>query len=169
MSNEQQPSAYDVVIADLERERDKLTITIDALKRIRSLGVPFEATSNFLTGQPPMVMPKTPIPHDAFFGMTIPDAARKFLTWDGNRRPKANGELCDALLAGGFKTNATNFQESVRATLSRNNDFVKVSGQWALAEWYENRGGTTRRRRATEPAQQQVSAEGNTRSEGENE
>jgi hypothetical protein len=151
MSNEQQPNAYDIVIADLERERDKLSITIEALKKIRQLGVSFEATSNFFTGEPPAIMPKMPIPHDAFFGMTIPEAARKFLGWEGSRQTKSNGELVDGMLAGGFKTTAANFAESVRSTLSRNEDFVKVQGRWGLSAWYENRGGKTRQRRSSGP------------------
>jgi hypothetical protein len=162
MSDEQSdaPNAYDVVIASLEGERQRLTDMIHALRRIRSLGIPFEATSNFLTGQPAAVMPKTPIPHDAFFGMTIPDAARKYLSWGGNRQTKSNGDLCDALREGGFQTTAANFGESVRATLSRHPDFVKIKGQWGLREWYGDRAARRPRRASAEQAEQAAPAPG---------
>jgi len=90
-------------------------------------------------------MSETEIPRDAFFGMTIPDAARKYLTIVKATKP--NPELCDALIKGGFKTQSNNFSEVVRSTLGRHPDFVKVSGQWGLTEWYGNRGGNRRTRR----------------------
>ena len=151
MSDEQPdaPNAYDVVIASLEGERQRLTDMIHALRRIKNLGVPFEATRAIISHEPnnPAYIAATEIPHDAFFGMTIPDAARKYLTWGGSRKTKSNADLCDGLLAGGFQTSAANFAESVRSTLSRNNDFVKIQGQWGLREWYGNRGATKKVRR----------------------
>jgi hypothetical protein len=143
------PNAYDVVIASLEGERQRLTDMIHALRRIKNLGIPFEATKALMSNEPnnPAYMAQN-IPHDAFFGMTIPDAARKYLTWGGSRKTKSNAELCDGLRAGGFQTSAVNFSESVRSTLSRNNDFVKIQGQWGMREWYGDRG-TRKPRRIT--------------------
>jgi hypothetical protein len=145
--SDEQPNAYDVVIADLEAERERLSITIDALRRIKNLGVPFSATASLVTGRS-NVATGAAIPHDAFFGMTIPDAARKYLSWGGNKQTKSNPELCEGLLEGGFQTTAANFGESVRATLSRNTDFVKIKGQWGLKEWYGDRAGKRKPRRA---------------------
>lgn len=151
--SDEQPNAYDVVIADLEKQREKLAMVITALKSIKNLGVPFEATQALMTGlasdsvaSPQVVAPL--IPHDAFFGMTIPDAARKYLSWAGSRQTKSNPELCDALVDGGFQTNAANFRESVRATLTRHPDFVKIKGQWGLKEWYGDRAAKRKPRRA---------------------
>jgi hypothetical protein len=144
------PNAYDVVIASLEGERQRLTDMIHALRRIKSLGIPFEATKAIISHEPnnPAYIAAAKIPHDAFFGMTIPDAARKYLSWGGSRQTKSNADLCDALLAGGFQTSATNFAESVRATLSRNNDFVKIQGQWGMRDWYGDRATKRKPRRA---------------------
>lgn len=150
MSNEQ-PNAYDVVIADLEKQREKLAVVIAALKQIKTYGIPFEATQALMSGTAggsvvsQHVAPL--IPHDAFFGMTIPDAARKYLSWGGSKQTKSNPELCDALVEGGFQTSAANFRESVRATLTRHPDFVKIKGQWGLKEWYGDRAGKRKVRR----------------------
>jgi hypothetical protein len=167
MSDEKQdePNAYDVVIASLEGERQRLTDMIHALRRIKNLGVPFEATRSILTMEPTEpARAVARIPHDAFFGMTIPDAARKYLSWGGNRQTKSNAELCDALIAGGFHTSAANFAESVRSTLSRNNDFVKIRGQWGMRDWYGDRAAR-RPRRAN--AAEQPQADSTPSSEGE--
>lgn len=154
MSNEQ-PNPYDVVIASLEAEREKLTVAINALKRIKGYGIPFQATGELLSS---MVHTNAgaKIPHDAFFGMTIPDAARKYLSWGGSRQTKSNAELCDALKEGGFQTNALNFGESVRATLSRHPDFVKIKGQWGLKEWYGDRATKRRQRRTSDDQSQPI-------------
>jgi hypothetical protein len=157
MSDDQSdaPNAYDVVIASLEGERQRLTDMIHALRRIKSLGVPFEATKAIISHEPnnPAYIAAS-IPHDAFFGMTIPDAARKYLTWGGSRKTKSNADLCDGLLAGGFQTSAANFAESVRSTLSRNNDFVKIQGQWGMREWYGDRAARRPRKPVTADEQQ---------------
>ena len=140
----QENTHWDAVIAELEMKRDQLISLIESLKAMRGMGLP-------LVGGASMTLP-SPHPHansmpsispDAFFGMTIPEATRKFLTMVKQAKP--HPELCDALVRGGFKTNAANFRESVRATLARDPGFVKVNGQWGLSEWYGNRGKRKRR------------------------
>jgi hypothetical protein len=86
--------------------------------------------------------------NDAFFGMTISDASRKYLT--AIKKTATARAITDALLAGGFKSAAKNFVESVRSILSRNSSFALVNGEFGLAEWYPGRkiapkksGGTT--------------------------
>ncbi|HEY7095927.1 MAG TPA: hypothetical protein VH437_04335, partial [Terriglobales bacterium] len=105
---------YDAVISDLEAKRDQLTAMIDTLKQMKNLGIqsPLNLTSaNTQVNQPTLA-------HDSFFGMTIPDAAKKYLSIV--RTTKTNPELCEALLDGGFKTTSDNFREVVRSTLGRN-------------------------------------------------
>ena len=158
MSNEQ-PNAYDIVIADLEKQREKLAVVITALKQIKGYGIPFEATQALMSGMTRNSVASTHvaplIPHDAFFGMTILDAARKYLSWGGSRQTRSNTELCDALKEGGFQTRAANFEESVRATLGRHPDFVKIKGQWGLKEWYGDRAAR-RQKRESEPTPSEV-------------
>lgn len=137
-------SPYDAVIADLEQKRSHLTAAIDLLKALRSNGT---VTALPVSGDPSRAQQETEIPRDAFFGMTIPEASKKYLSIV--KVTKANPDLCNALLAGGFKTQSNNFSEVVRSTLQRHPEFVKVSGQWGLAEWYGGRGGSNRRPRRT--------------------
>jgi hypothetical protein len=137
------PTPYDLVIADLENKRDQINAAIEMLRALGATGA--------IALPLPLASPKPPasesdIPRDAFFGMTIPEAAKKFLSIV--KATKSNSELCAALLKGGFKTQAANFGEVVRSTLQRHQDFVKVNGEWGLGEWYGNRGGGRRVRRA---------------------
>jgi hypothetical protein len=141
----QDPTHYDAVITDLEGRRDQLNAMIEMLKQMKS-----GASTSPVAGasSTPITSMATEIPHDAFFGMTIPEAAKKYLALV--KRTAPHPTLCDALLEGGFKTSAANFREVVRSTLGRNFEFVKVSGQWGLAEWYGNRG-TRKAKRVSEP------------------
>jgi hypothetical protein len=138
------PTPYDLVIADLENKRDQINAAIEMLRALGATGaiaLPLPVGST----KPPAS--ESDIPRDAFFGMTIPEAAKKYLSIV--KVTKSNSELCAALLKGGFKTQANNFGEVVRSTLQRHTDFVKVSGEWGLAEWYGNRGGGRKRRAGT--------------------
>jgi hypothetical protein len=150
----EQANPYDLVIADLEAQRDKLNTAIDALKGLRKLGVSF---AHLASGFAAPGLPQTPdvpgpstIPHDAFYGMTVIDAAKKYLGWGGSKQTRPHAELCEAIREGGFQTNATNFREVVRSTLGRHPDFVKIKGQWGLKEWYVGRGVGSRRQRRSD-------------------
>ena len=137
----QTPTPYDLVIADLEAKRDQINATIEMLRALGATG----AIALPLPASPQRTPEPEAITKDSFFGMTVPDAARKYLNMVKVTKP--NAVLCAALLAGGFKTQSSNFSEVVRSTLQRNQDFVKVSGEWGLAEWYGSRN--TRRRRGS--------------------
>ncbi|MGA2559682.1 MAG: hypothetical protein ABSF17_08390 [Terracidiphilus sp.] len=142
------PNPYDLVIADLENKRDQINAAIEMLRALSSTG----AIALPLPASPSKALnSEADIPRDAFFGMTIPEAAKKYLSIA--KVTKSNADLCAALLRGGFKTQAVNFSEVVRSTLQRHQDFVKVSGEWGLAEWYGNRGGG-RKRKANGNAQE---------------
>lgn len=143
----QESSSYDVVIADLESKRDALNAAIEMLRALKATGAVTLPSSVQAPTPKPANSSDLEIPRDAFFGMTIPEAAKKYLSMVKATKP--NTELCNALLKGGFKTQAANFAETVRSTLQRHPDFVKVSGEWGLQEWYGNRGGGRRARRGS--------------------
>jgi hypothetical protein len=150
----QTPNPYDLVIADLENKRDQINAAIEMLRALSATG----AIALPLPAAPPKTsMSEADIPRDAFFGMTIPEAAKKYLAIVKATKP--NTELCAVLLKGGFKTQANNFQEVVRSTLQRHPDFVKVSGEWGLADWYGNRGGNRRQRRTNGAGSSEASSE----------
>jgi hypothetical protein len=149
--DQEQVNHYDAVIADLEAQREKLWSVIVALRSLKQLGMPLDKVSAFVSGESNvLVATEAPLSHDAFFGLTIPDAARKYLASVKSTKP--HPDLCDALLRGGFKTSATNFREVVRSTLGRHPDFVKINGQWGLREWYPGRGGSRKAKRISEPS-----------------
>src|SRR5205807_2514567 len=74
------------------------------------------------------------IAHDAFFQMTVPDAAEKCLR--SAKRTKPNPELAECLLTGGLKSTSKNFSEMLRTVLNKDSRFVRVNTEWGLAEWY---------------------------------
>jgi hypothetical protein len=116
-------SPYDAAIADVEVRISALQVTLDTLKDLRAQSggsVPTGSTGD--------------IPHDAFFQMTVVDAAEKYLRLA--KKTKPNPELADALLKGGLKSTSQNFSEMVRSVLFRDSRFVRVNSEWGLSEWY---------------------------------
>jgi hypothetical protein len=161
----QDPAHYDAVITDLETRRDQMNAMIEMLKQMRS-AVVITPVAGTLPAMPITIMGPD-IAHDAFFGMSLPEAAKKYLSIV--KRTTPHPAFCDALLDGGFKTSATNFREVVRSTLSRHPDFVKISGQWGLSEWYGNRGARKSKRSTSSAGdvQGELSAETEEKEEAE--
>ena len=127
----QEANHIDAAIADLEAWRDRINASIETLKHLRAQG-----------SAPPSTPPPgnarhaqgSEITHDAFFQMTIPDAAKKYLALVKQTKP--NPDVAEALIKGGLKTAAKNFPETLRSILSRDDRFVRVNSEWGLAEWY---------------------------------
>lgn len=93
MADNELPINYDSVLADLRAKREKLDAAIAGIELMLGLSSPSAATS-----------PNTPIQaqeveSDSFFGMSIPDAARKFLGM--RKKPQTTQEIADALNRGG--------------------------------------------------------------------
>ena len=128
---------YDAVLADLIARRDKLNSAIEAIQG--TLGIRNGSVSTVSPETPP---PAAEIGRHAFFGMSIPDAAKKFLAM--SREPKSTNEISIALERGGLTHSAGNFANSVGSILHRldsaNGEIVRVSrGTWGLLEWYPGR------------------------------
>lgn len=123
---------YDLVIADLEAKRDQLNATIQALMQMRGLG---DVTAPTLkVGATSKASNEQEISHDTFFQMTIPDAARKYLSIV--KRTKTMSEIIEAILRGGLKSSAKDVNNTFRSIISRDDTFVRVNGEWGLTEWY---------------------------------
>jgi len=127
------PDSYEAVIADLEAKRDQLTLMIENLKNMRSMasmvGVPGTAPA---AQRGPLA--EHEIGHDTFFGMTIADAARKYLGIV--KRTKTTDEIVEAVESGGLKHASQDFNKTVRSVLGQQEGFVRVNGEWGLTEWY---------------------------------
>jgi len=155
---------YDAVIADLEAKRAEIDSALQLMKRLRDF-----AGAATMLASPPSNRPSAPIadltdiPSDAFFNMTIADAAVKFLAAWASRKPQNTHTIIEALAHGGLKNKA---YPSVYGNLHRRaakvGDVVNVHGDWALAEWYE----TARAKKQRQPKKWETS-EGTRRAEEE--
>ncbi|HLZ40369.1 MAG TPA: hypothetical protein VKQ11_05375 [Candidatus Sulfotelmatobacter sp.] len=136
---------YDAVIADLEAQIAELTTALKAIKRIRSLGVGIGHAVKDTGGvaAPALeVIQHGPsddddIRSDAFFRLTIGDAAVKYLRKWAGRRPQSVNTIIDALARGGMKGKGyqTVYKTLVRRAKEKG-DVVNVHGDWGLQEWY---------------------------------
>jgi hypothetical protein len=86
---------------------------------------------------------------DAFFQMSMPRAAEKYLKMI--KRPAHTNEISEALKKGGFLSQAKNFNVVVHSGLHRDKAFIKVGKDWGLAEWYPARTKSTEIGKASKP------------------
>lgn len=134
----QEPIDYQAVLDDLERQKAGIQNAIDALRQAISGGA--VGSTGAATSRP--VDPLS-IPSDAFFGLSIGEAAKKYLTIV--KRKQTIQEIADALERGGLPHTSTDFASTVRAMINRqaksDPDLVRVGpgASWGLASWYGNR------------------------------
>jgi len=111
----------DQLIAGIEAEISGQTDT--------PLAVDMESTAN---GAPPAQVPIHP---DTFFGLSIIEAARKFLKMA--RRAQHATAIAAALEQGGLKRPADNVLSGILVRAAKGREVVKVGkGMWGLSEWY---------------------------------
>ncbi|MGA8154206.1 MAG: hypothetical protein WB952_24890 [Terriglobales bacterium] len=132
----------DAAIAHLEGQKADIETLIQNIKRFRdSGGLPPIPNS----GEPLAISASgssastTRIPSDAFFKMTIADAAIKFLRKWADHAPQPTKAIIAALDRGGIK--GKNYQTVYKILTRRakeKGDVVNVHGDWGLQEWYEN-------------------------------
>ena len=130
-----EPVNYEAVLVDLRARRASIDAAIAAIEQFQTA----------LAGQPGegiavRQMDPTSISEDAFFGLSIVEAAKKYLGMV--KRKQSIKEIADALDRGGLPHTSTNFVATVATMLRRANDpdLAKVGrGDWGLAGWYGNR------------------------------
>jgi hypothetical protein len=145
---------YERVLVDLRAKRAALDEAIAGIERVLGVSVR-ETVPNGEVAD----MAHTEVADDAFFGLSIGDAARKYLRM--SKRPRSTTEICSALEGGGLHHSSKNFFATVHSVLARQErigaDIVKVKrGQWGLAEWYPGR--KKMERPAKKPAEQEAPA-----------
>jgi hypothetical protein len=127
---------YDSAIEELEGKIRQFQSVLETLKSLRA--------SQSGDGAWPAVTPgvlrenDAEIRHDSFFGMTIADAARKYLAMV--KQTKSTADLAEALEQGGLKHASKNFPMTVRAIMGQREGFVRVNNDWGLTEWYPGIG-----------------------------
>lgn len=145
----QEPTPYDAAIADLENRIQYFQTMLDGMKQLRSqiagapLPTPVSATRSPNDAE---------ILHDSFFGMTIGDAASKYLKMA--KATKSTGDIAAALERGGLKHSSKDFNTTVRSVLGGREDFIRVNGDWGLTEWYP---AMRREKRAKQKAEEKAS------------
>lgn len=132
---------YAAVLADLEARRAQIDA---AIAFIRPLVGTSSALSPVVSGQ---VMPSAngtmELREDSFFSLSIPEAAKKFLSM--RKRSATTPEIIDALRRGGqINASSNNYEKTVGSVLNRAHatgaGIVRVKrGTWGLAEWYPNK------------------------------
>jgi hypothetical protein len=135
---------YKSVLEDLRARRDALNVAIQALEAI--------------SGEPLSAMPVMPVPatapnnrpqrreaaieHDTFVGMSVVDAAARYLEMVG-RPARSVEEITNALNRGGLSSS----EGTVQTLLSRShrgpNPVVRRAGRgtWGLPSWYGANAG----------------------------
>lgn len=124
-------SPYDSAIESLEAQIRYLQSVLDSLKILRSGpdGTPLVFSSGGSRDA------ETDVRHDTFFGMTIGDAAKKYLTMV--KATKSTSEIAEALERGGLKHSSKDFPTTVRSILGPREDFTRTpNGDWGISEWY---------------------------------
>ncbi len=129
---------YSLVLVDLEGKRVAIDGAIAAVRQLISVG----ADQTQGGGAAPTVLVEkkdqpAEVKFDSFFGMSTPDAVRKYLGM--MKRPQLASDISKALLEGGLPTTSNNIGKVVGPTLSRMKtagDLIPIKGKWALAEWY---------------------------------
>ena len=129
MENAQnQPIDYAAVLADLLARRDSLDKAIEAVRPLAGQAAVKTANNSDIE-----------IRNDSFFGLSVPDAARKLLSM--KRKPLTPAEIAESLEAGGMTHSSASFVNSVgsvlhRAAKSESGIVLVKRGQYGLAEWY---------------------------------
>ena len=131
---------YDAVIADLEAKRAEIDAAVRLMKKLRDrigMSVADDAGSGWKDEIQLALGAENDIPSDAFFGMTIADAAVKYLGKWTNRKPQSTKAIIEALGRGGLKGKAyPTVYGILNRRKEREGDVVNVHGDWGLAEWY---------------------------------
>ncbi len=132
-------ASYEDVLSDLKEERKELMEKIQMLNNaisfienrrkevIESQSLIFEETTTALFKK------------NAFSGLTVSDAAIKYLTAVG--KPISTGRLIDGILEYGYQSNAKNKRHSIRNTLiylaeDERSDIIRTpDNTWYLKSW----------------------------------
>jgi len=127
-----EPIDYKAVLSDLEARRAVLDNMIHGVKQI--LGESQTLSSNQPTDQKAQDIGE--LPRDAFFGLSIPDAIRKYLGMV--KTPQSPRAITTALERGGFHHASKNFYTTVFTALKRqqNKTLIKIRNDWGLIDWY---------------------------------
>ncbi|MEK7405726.1 MAG: hypothetical protein AAB225_11515 [Acidobacteriota bacterium] len=117
---------------DVEARIQHLQTVLETLRQLRAMA---DGTAVSLPPTVARAGGEAEIAHDTFFGMTIAEAARKYLGIV--KASKSTGEIAAALEQGGLKHASEDFGTTLRSIIGRREEFIRVpNGDWGLTEWY---------------------------------
>ena len=130
-------NAYDVVLADLEKQLERVQNAIAAIKALRGQHIDNNQGVKGV-GQTPSDGPIAP---GTFHGMSIADAVKQLLA--SRKKPLGTQEITESIMAGGVVFSTDTPANTVGSVLHRQatkvGDIISVGrGKWALAAWYPN-------------------------------
>src|ERR1051326_1306766 len=126
-------SAHDSVLAELYAKRDEIDTAISANLFLKGSGATAPETSvrRVASGN------GLAIPPNAFFGLGIGDAAKKYLEMIQAKRTLA--QITKALEDGGMHPQRPNtVYAALRRRESVTGDITRVGDEWGLKEWFSN-------------------------------
>jgi len=134
-----QPMDYAAILADLEAKKaviDSAIASVRAAMAAGALGVGEGAGAATTPATTPF---NGDIPRGLFFGKSIPEAAKLYLSMV--KQKQSTADIVRALEEGGMETTSDDFSATVNAGLFRASrkfgEIVRVKGQWGLAGWYK--------------------------------
>jgi hypothetical protein len=145
---------YEAVLADLRAQREELDRTIELIER-RLVGLGIAPTPD--RAAPRIDSEPREMASDTFFGMSIPDAIKKFLSMVKKKQPTT--AITTALNAGGLQHTSKSFYSTVFTVLRRlegRGEIVRVGKDWGLVEWYP---GLRKPNKATQRAEDGAAAD----------
>jgi hypothetical protein len=136
---------YQAVLADLEARRASFNRAIDgAISSIRQILALTSVTGEVGTGSLKLngLAPTVQIDTDGFFGLSLVDAAKKYLKV--SRRKLTNPEIAEGLDKAGFVHTSKDFTNTVGSTLLRalnqgDKEIFRQGRYWLLSEWAPGR------------------------------
>jgi hypothetical protein len=128
-----QPINYEAVLADLEARKAQIEAAISGVRLMLGQAVSGPTGGPTGGGSHSWGVPA----HDAFIGMSIPEAAKKHLV--AVRRKLSTPDIMSALEAGGLPPSKySTIYAILRRRENQVGDIINMKGDWALQEWYPN-------------------------------
>ncbi|MEN3325863.1 MAG: hypothetical protein V7638_670 [Acidobacteriota bacterium] len=130
---EENSNAHDAVLAELYAKRDEIDTAISTILFLKGAG----STTPEASGRRIATANGGAIPSNAFFGLGIGDAAKKYLELIQAKRTLP--QIVKALEDGGMPPQKPNtVYAAMRRRESVTGDIMRVGEEWGLREWFSN-------------------------------
>jgi DNA-directed RNA polymerase delta subunit len=130
---ENAPTQYDAVLADLYAKRDEIDSAINTILFLQGSGSTVASTAN--ANGAVRATRAGAIPSNAFFGMSLVDAAKKYIELSQAKRTLA--QIVKGLEEGGMPPQKPGtVYAALRRRESTVGDIMKLGEEWGLKDWF---------------------------------